>query len=114
MVATYQRAQFRNDDAFIAVMGMDVRIRESGQYRGRRKLTKQGEPELRRLLFNAAMQGRRNPHWQPYYLALRERGLSSTAAFIALGRKIARLCFVLLRNEVDFQPNFHSGACMAT
>ena len=114
MVATYQRAQFRNDDAFIAFMGMDVRIRESGQYRGRRKLTKKGEPELRRLLFNAAMQGRRNLHWQPYYLALRERGLSSTAAFIALGRKIARLCFVLLRKEVDFEPNFHSGACMAT
>ena len=49
-----------------------------------------------------------------YYLALRERGLSSTAAFIALGRKIARLCFVLLRKEVDFEPNFRSGACMAT
>lgn len=111
MVATYQRAQFRNDDAF---MGMDVRVRESGQYRGRRKLTKKGEPELRRLLFNAAMQGRRNPYWQPYYLTLRERGLSSTAAFIALGRKIARLCFVLLRKRGDFEPNFQSGACMAT
>lgn len=114
MVATYQRAQFRSDDAFIAFMGMDVRVRESGQYRGRRKLTKKGEPELRRLLFNAAMQGRRNPHWQPYYLSLRERGLSSTAAFVALGRKIARLCFVLLRKEINFEPNFHSGACMAT
>ena len=114
MVATYQRAQFRNDDAFIAFMGIDVRVRESGQYRGRRKLTKQGAPELRRLLFNAAIQGRRNPHWQPYYLTLRERGLSSTAAFIALGRKIARLCFVLLRKQADFEPNFQPGACMAT
>lgn len=114
MVATYQRAQFRNDDAFIAFMGMDVRIRESGQYRGRRKLTKKGEPELRRLLFNAAMQGRRNPHWQPYYLALRERGLSSTAALIALGRKIARLCFVLLKKDADFDPDLRSGGCMAT
>jgi len=34
--------------------------------------------------------------------------------FVALGRKNARLCFVLLRKEVDFHPNFHSGACKAT
>ena len=29
-------------------MGMDVRVRESGQWRGRRKLTKKGDPEIRR------------------------------------------------------------------
>lgn len=72
MVAAYRRGRFRSVDAFIAFMGLDVRIRESGQFRGRRKLTKNGEPELRRLLVNAAMQGRRSPHWEPYYLALRQ------------------------------------------
>jgi hypothetical protein len=58
---------------------------------------KKGEPELRCLLFNAAMQGRRNPLWEPYYLKLRERGFSTTAAFVALGRKLARVCFCLAR-----------------
>ncbi len=114
IVATYHRGQFRNDDAFIAFMGMDVRIRESGRFRGRRKLTKKGEPELRRLLFNAAMRGRQHSHWEPYYLALRDRGLCSTAAFVALGRKMARLCFVLLNKNTDFDPNFCSRACLAT
>lgn len=114
IVATYHRGQFRNDDAFIAFMGMDVRIRESGRFRGRRKLTKKGEPELRRLLFNAAMRGRQNSHWEPYYLTLRDRGLSSTAAFVAVGRKMARLCFILLKKDIDFDPNFCSRGCMAT
>jgi transposase len=114
MVATYRRAPFRRDDAFIALMGMDARVRESGQFRGRRKLPKKGEPELRRLLFNAAMQGRRNTHWQPYYLALCERGSSSTAALVALGRKIARLGVILLRKEINFERNSRSGACAAT
>ncbi len=86
-MATYYRGQFRNDGAFIAFMGMDVRVRKSSQFRGRRKLTKKGEPELRRLLFNAAMRGRQHSHAEPYYMALQERGLSSTAAFVALGRK---------------------------
>ena len=86
LVALYHRGEFVRADAFIAFMGMDVRVRESGQWRGRRKLTKKGDPEIRRLLFNAAMQARRSPLWEPYYLALRQRGLSATAAFVALGR----------------------------
>ena len=36
-------------------MGLDVRVRDSGTFRGRRKLTKKGDPEVRRLLYNAAM-----------------------------------------------------------
>jgi len=67
-VATYHRGQFLNVDTFIAFMGMDVRVRDSGHFRGKRKLTKKGEPELRRILFNAAMRGRCNAHWEPYYL----------------------------------------------
>lgn len=114
MVAAYRRGRFRSVDAFIAFMGLDVRIRESGQFRGRRKLTKKGEPELRRLLFNAAMQGRRSPHWEPYYLALRQRGLSTTAAFVALSRKLARVCFALMRNDDDFNPGCHPQRCAST
>ncbi len=114
LVAVYHRGHFRSVDAFIAFMGMDVRVRESGQWRGRRKLTKKGDPELRRLLFNAAMQGRRSLVWEPYYLGLRERGFSTTAAFVALGRKLARVCFALLKNETDFNHDLHLGACAST
>ena len=35
-------------EAFTAFMGMAVRVRESGQWRGRRKLTKKGDPEVRK------------------------------------------------------------------
>ena len=66
------------------------------------------------MLFNAAMQGRRNPLWEPYYLSLRGRGMSTTAAFVALGRKLARVCFALLKNGTDFTPDGRSGACAAT
>ena len=39
MVATYHRGQFRSADSFIAFLGMDVRVRDSGKFRGQRKLT---------------------------------------------------------------------------
>ncbi len=114
LVALYHRGEFVCADAFIAFMGMDVRVRESGQWRGRRKLTKKGDPEVRRLLFNAAMQARRSPLWEPYYLTLRQRGLSATAAFVALGRKLARVCFALLKNGTEFNPDLRLGPCAST
>ena len=60
LVALDHRGEFVCADAFIAFMGMDARVRESGQWHGRRKLTQKGDPEVRRLLFNAAMQARRS------------------------------------------------------
>ena len=114
LVATWHRGDFSNVDAFVAFLGLDVRVRQSGCWQGRRKLTKKGDGEIRRLLFNAAMQGRRNALWEPYYLRLRDRGLSSTAAFMALGRKLARVCFALLQNDSEFDPRQHRPACMST
>ena len=56
------------------------------------------------------MQGRRDALWEPYYLAMRERGFSTTAAFVALGRKLARIAYALLEKEVEFDPKQHAVA----
>ena len=103
MVATYHRGQFRRADAFIAFMGMDVRVRDSGTFRGRRKLTKKGDSELRRLLFNAAMQGRRSVLWEPYYLALRARGSEHDGGLCCAGQKAREslLCIVSKRDRLQ-------------
>ena len=48
----YNRGELNNVDRFIAFLGMDIKVRDLGAYRGRRKLTKKGDPEIRRLLFH--------------------------------------------------------------
>ena len=53
------RVPFRSADAFIAFTGLDPRARDSGEKTGRRRLSKRGPSELRRLLFNAAMSAAR-------------------------------------------------------
>ena len=103
LVAIFHRNRFRSANAFIAFLGLDVRVRESGKYKGQRKLTKRGNPELRRLLFNAARSAARTARWQAYYKALRQRGLSTTAAYVALARKLARLAFALLRDQTTYR-----------
>jgi transposase len=104
LVAMYHRGYFPRSDCFIAFMGLDVRVRESGYYKGKRKLTKKGSPEMRRLLFNAARAGAKTKQWNAFYLAMRARGHSTTATAVALSRKIARLAFALMRDQSEYRP----------
>ena len=103
LVATYHRGDFANADAFIAYMGLDLRVRDSGRFRGQRKLSKRGDPEMRRLLFNAARAAARTEQWCGYYQRLLARGLSTTAAYVALSRKLARVAFALLTQQSEFR-----------
>jgi transposase len=114
LVTAFHRHPFRNADAFVAFIGLDVRVRDSGKFRGRRKLTKKGDPEIRRLLYNAAMKACQHPHWKPYYQSLRDRGFSGTAALMALARKLVRVCYALLVKQVSFDPEIRKVTCSAT
>lgn len=101
---TLNRIPFRNADAFIAYTGYDPRPFDSGQKIGRRRLSKRGPGELRRLLYTAAMAGAKTKTWKPFYERYRAQGWSSTAALVILARKIARVAFAIHRNDTDFNP----------
>ena len=103
LIAAFQRGDFRNADAFIAFLGMDLRVSKSGQKDGRRSLTKRGDPEARRLLHNAAMSASRTPAWKGFYEAQRARGFSTTQALVILARKLARVVFALLKGQSEYQ-----------
>ncbi len=102
LVAAYHRGAFANSDTFVAFMGLDVRIRESGKYRGKRKLTKRGEAELRRLLYCAAQPARSYHYFETYYQRQLNKGLSKIAAKVTLARKLARIAFTLMQNQTMF------------
>lgn len=95
----YSRGIFTNVDRFIAFIGMDIKVRDSGTYRGRRKLTKKGDPEVRRLLFNGARNAAyRQPDWLEKKQQLMARGFSEIQTSVILSRKIARIAYALLKN----------------
>jgi transposase len=102
LTAAYHRGEFTNADAFIAYLGLDVRVRDSGTFKGKRKLTKRGEAELRRLNYCAAKPSRCHPRFEAYYQSQLAKGLSKTAANVILGRKLARIAFALMRNQQLF------------
>lgn len=104
LTSAFHRGRFRSSDAFIAYLGLDVRVRDSGTMRGKRKLTKQGNPEIRRLLYLAAMHAKRGKVWGEYYQRHINRGLAPIQVLTILARKLARIAFAVMKNQSEYKP----------
>jgi transposase len=104
LVASYQRGTFSGGDAFVAFLGMDLKVSQSGQKKGSSKLSKRGDPEARRILHNAAMSASRTATWKPFYEAQCARGFSRIQVLVMLARKLARVIFALLKTQSEYQP----------
>jgi transposase len=111
MANAITRHPFKHADAFIAFIGWDPRVRDSGQRHGRRFLSKRGPAELRRLLYVAAMSASKTKLWRPFYERYRARGFSSTATLVILARKLARIAFSIVKHGTVFRPELIENAC---
>jgi transposase len=106
---TFTRTPFANGDAVIAHLGFDPRPDDSGKRKGRRRLSKHGPGEMRRVLFNCARSAAKTTTWRPYYELQRAKGLSSTAATVILARKMVRVAFALCKHEQPFDRGYING-----
>jgi transposase len=100
----FTRLPYSNSDAIVAATGLDPRPDDSGKRQGRRRLSKWGPSEERRVLFNCARSASRMQLWRPYYQAQRAKGLSPTAAHIILARKMLRVAFAVYKQNQPFNP----------
>lgn len=103
LVMAYSRGDFNSSDSYIAFLGMDLRVTDSGQKNGRRSLTKRGCSEVRRLLHNAAMSASRSSTWKEFYNHHRSCGKATTQVLVMLARKLARVAFALMKNQSEYQ-----------
>lgn len=104
LLSVLEVGDFGTADAFVAFLGLDPRPRDSSTLRGVRRLSKQGDGELRRLLFVAALSASRTKLWQPLYQHYRRRW-STVESCIILARKIARIAWALFRQRTTFNPD---------
>ena len=104
LLRQFMRLGHVNADVALAFTGLDPRPMDSGNKRGQRRLSKRGNPELRRLLFNAAMSASRTDSWNAAYRRERDKGLPSTAALIVVARKLVRVAYSLFKSGDCFDP----------
>ena len=106
VAARLTQSDFTHPDQFVSFIGLDVRVRQSGQREVRQGLSKQGDAELRRLLYLCALANARmktSPFREQYERELK-KGLTTTGAACAVARKLARLCWSLVKHESDYDP----------
>ncbi|MGA8863048.1 MAG: IS110 family transposase [Gallionella sp.] len=104
LMNTLERVPLQSADAFVAFTGLDPRPDDSGQHRGKRRLSKRGSSELRRLLYVAAMSAKKTKAWKPLFEHYRAKGLSTTAALVILARRIARIAWSMYTYKTEFDP----------
>ena len=104
LVDVLHRFAFENADALVAHSGLDPRPNQSGQRTGRRRLTHHGDAGLRSMLYIAAMTAARQAPWRAAYEALCAKGLPSTAAYVVIARKLARIAFCLFKTGQSYDP----------
>src|SRR4030095_1560205 len=104
LVNTLERVLVKSADAFVPFTGLDPRPDDSGQHRGKRRLSKRGPAELRRLLYLAALSAVKTKPWRAPYDHYRGKGLFRTAALVILARRIARTAWSIYTYKTEFDP----------
>ena len=86
--------------AWIAFVGQDVSVRESGTWKGRGKLTKRGNSYLRGRLFKAAWGACLNyPEIRSYYDGLKTSGRDHVEAVNIVARKLLSIAYSLVKKQ---------------
>lgn len=104
MANLLQRLHFDSADALVAYCGLDPRADDSGKKKGRRRLSKRGNPHLRRAMYLAAFAGSHSKALKPAYQALRLR-FSSTEALVILARKLLKVAYAVWKSGKPFDIN---------
>lgn len=99
--------QFTHPDQFVAYVGLDLRVHQSGRRHGQFGLSKHGDAELRRLLYLAAMAAANSTHDATFaerYAREQAKGLAKTAALNAVARKLARVAWSIVTHGTTYDP----------
>ena len=89
--------------SFIGYAGLDISSRKSGTWKGHCRLTKRGNPFLRKRLYSAAWGAVMNyPEYRAYYDKLKAGGRGHKEAVVIIARKLVRTMYCLLRDGVSY------------
>jgi len=101
--------RFSSAKKLIAYAGVDPSVYESGEFRGKGRISKRGNRSLRRVLYLMAVSVVRvNEVFREYFLKKRAQGKSYKQAIMAVIHKLLRIIYVLLSRQVLFNPSYHS------
>lgn len=100
-------AAITNQKQLTSYAGLDVKMRQSGKFKGKTKISKQGNSHLRRILyFPAYVAATHNKPLAVFYKRIKDRKSKSLIASVAVQRKLLCLMYTLWKKDVAYDPNF--------
>ena len=110
MLALIHSRSFENADQLTAFVGLIPKHRESGVFRGRTTLSKNGNRRIRALLyFPAVVATKYNDHIKAQYHRLLKAGKTKMQAIGAAMRKLVQLCFGVLKNKRPYDAQYQAA-----
>jgi len=97
---------FTNIKQLTSYAGMDVRVRESGTWKGKSKISKKGNSHIRKSLYMAALTASKYATTlQGFYDRISTKKGSKMVGIVAIQRKLLGLMFSLWKNEQMYVQN---------
>jgi len=107
--------RFGHHRQFLKFCGLDLATYQSGQFRGRTKLSKFGNARLRRAFWVAAQVAIRQPDnsfrakYERYIARDRDNGDLRRKALTAITAKMARTAHAVIKSGSDYRPFFEGS-----
>jgi transposase len=107
LVALGEHHGFANAKQAAAHAGLAPHIRESGKWKGQTRLSKTGDPMLRKALYMPAVVAwQHNPAIRAFCDRLKAAGKNGKAVVCAAMRKLLHIAFAILQSGKPFDPNY--------
>jgi len=91
----------------VSYAGLDIRIRESGKWKGKPKITKKGNVQIRKALYFPSYTSIKYSETSAtFYKRLFERKGKSMIAATAVQRKLLGLIYTLWKNDTTYVENY--------
>jgi transposase len=100
---------FGNPKQFVAFIGLDASVSESGEFQGTRMhISKRGSPYLRRAMWYAAQSAKRHDErFGDYYNRKLQDGKHPKVATVAVMRKLAVVIYHIWRTQKPYDPEYN-------
>jgi len=107
LVALSEHYGFDNAKQAAAHAGLAPLIQESGRWKGKTRLSKTGDPMLRKALYMPAVVAwQHNPAIRAFCERLKAAGKNGKAVACAAMRKLLHIAFAILKSGKPFDPNY--------
>lgn len=95
---------------WIAYVGLDISVKQSGQWNAKGKITKRGHPYFRKRLYGGAWGAFMNDaNFEKLYRDLRAKGRANREALNIIARKILRIAFEVATTSKPYDPKTAFG-----